>query len=114
MELDYSLYPDREIPTDLTDAERAEYVERLCRQFDFGTPIASRFVVALRDWKDIWGRFPILNSPAYHSIRAYFHWERFTPRYGTKIPAGNRNGRSRTSAKDDHGISRCERRLLVR
>jgi hypothetical protein len=52
VELDYSLYPDREIPTDLTDAERAEYVERLCRQFDFGTPIASRFVVALRDWKE--------------------------------------------------------------
>ena len=72
MELDYSLYPDREIPTDLTDAERAEYVD---------TPIASRFVVALRDWKDIFDRFPILDSPAYHAIRAYFRWERFTPRY---------------------------------
>jgi hypothetical protein len=81
VELDYSLYPDREIPTDLTDAERAEYVERLCRQFDFGTPIASRFVVALRAWKDIFDRFPILDSPAYHAIRAYFRWERFTPRY---------------------------------
>jgi hypothetical protein len=76
MELNYSLYPDREIPTDLTDAERAEYVERLCRQFDFGTPIVSRFVIALRDWKDIFERFPILDSPAYHAIRAYFHWGR--------------------------------------
>ena len=81
MELDYSLYPDREIPTYLTDAERAEYVERLCRQSDFGTPIASRFVVALRDWKDVFDRFPILDSPAYHAIRAYFRWERITPRY---------------------------------
>ena len=31
MELDYSLYPDREVPVDLDDDERAEHVERLCR-----------------------------------------------------------------------------------
>ena len=70
MELDYSLYPDREIPIDLTDAERARYVERLCRQVDFGTPIASHLVIALRDWKYIFDCFPILDSPASHGIMA--------------------------------------------
>jgi hypothetical protein len=85
--------------------QRAEYVERLCRQFDFGTPIASRFVIALRGWKDIFDRFPILDSPAYHAIRAYFRWERFTPR--CKTPAGNPNGNSRTFAKDGLRIGQC-------
>jgi len=36
---------------------------------------------SVREWKDIFDRFPILDSPAHHAIRAYFHWERFTPRY---------------------------------
>jgi hypothetical protein len=109
MELDYSLYPDREVPVDLDDDERAEHVERLCRQFDFGARIESRYVIALRHWKDIFDRFPVLDSPAYPCDPGLLP-------LGTvhstvqKYRLGNRNGRSRTSAKDDHGISRCERR----
>lgn len=81
VEFDSSLYPDREPPIRWNDVERAEYVERLCRQFDFGIPVASRHVIALRAWKDVFDRFPLLDSPAYHAIRAYFGWERLQARY---------------------------------
>ena len=76
MEFDFSLYPDREPPIEWNDVERAEYVERLCRQFDFGIPIASRYVLALRAWRYVFGRFPLLDSPAYHAIRAFSGWHR--------------------------------------
>jgi hypothetical protein len=43
--------------------------------------LRSHLIAALRDWKDVFDRFPILDSPACHAIRAYFRLERFTPRY---------------------------------
>ncbi|HEY0789721.1 MAG TPA: hypothetical protein VGD78_01535 [Chthoniobacterales bacterium] len=81
MDLDYSLFPDREPPTHWTDAERAQYLERLCRQVDFGIPVGSRYVIALRAWKDTFDRFLLLDSPAYHALRAYFRWTRLETRY---------------------------------
>jgi hypothetical protein len=107
LEFDLSLYPDREPPIEWNDAERAEYVERLCRQFDFGIPIASRHVIALRPWKDVFDRFPLLDSPAYRAIRAYFGWERLQPRYRNATPVGSPPGNCRTSARAVRRTGQC-------
>ncbi len=82
MDVDFSLYPDREPPWEWDDAERAEYVERLCRQADFGIPVSFRHASALRAWKETFDRFPLLDSPTYHALRALFGWVSLSRRYG--------------------------------
>lgn len=76
MEIDATVYPDREPPSELTTPEeKAEYVHRVCAAFDFGVPPEETTLQLLWGWKPVFDRFPISHSPAYHALRAFFGWE---------------------------------------
>jgi hypothetical protein len=84
MHIDGSVYPDWDSPPESLDSAeaRADYVHRVCAAWEYGVhPDAETFAVFSR-WKDIFDRFPIVTSPAYHAMRAWFGWE------PTPVPAG--------------------------
>ena len=90
--IDHSVYPDFDEPPSVLDTAeaKADYVHRICSAWDYGVlPEAETFALFER-WKDIFDRYPVLTSPAYHGFRAWFRWERMaypanvsppTPRY---------------------------------
>ncbi|MEW6284352.1 MAG: hypothetical protein AB1758_37400 [Candidatus Eremiobacterota bacterium] len=76
MEIDATVYPDREPPSELTLAEdKADYVHRVCSAFDFGIPPEEFTLRLMSGWKEIFDRFQLPHSPAYHALRAFFRWE---------------------------------------
>jgi hypothetical protein len=76
LNLDHSVYPDIEPPADLvTPEEKADYLQRLCGAFDFGIAPEPYTLGLLSRWKDVFDRFPLKASPAYHALRAFFGWE---------------------------------------
>jgi hypothetical protein len=76
LELDGSVYPDREPPSDLqTLEEKADYLARICGAFDNGVGPETYTLKLLSNWKDVFDRFPLKGSPAYHALRSYFGWE---------------------------------------
>ncbi len=76
--LDLTVYPDfDEPPTELTtDGDKAEYLARICGAWDFGVfPTEETFeMFAEPEWRDIFDRFPLLDSPAYHTFRHLNGW----------------------------------------
>jgi|SRR5947209_6585595 len=56
------------------DYDRADYVRRICRACDFGVPPDHDTVALFRGWRDVFDRYPLPDSPAYHALRAYFRW----------------------------------------
>jgi hypothetical protein len=80
MNIDASLYPDCEPPSRLdTPEEKADYLQRVYGAFDYGLPPDADTLKELRQWKDVFDRFPLAGSPAYHALRAFYGWED-TPR----------------------------------
>lgn len=76
MEIDATVYPDAEPPSDLaTMAEKADYLHRICGAFDFGVPPDAPTLRLLAGWKAVFDRFPFPHSPAYHALRAWYGWE---------------------------------------
>lgn len=77
MTLDATLYPElREAPEALTtDADRADYVHRVCTAWDFGVPPEPGTVNLLAGWKDVFDRFAIPHSPGFHALRDWYGWE---------------------------------------
>ena len=76
MAIDHSVYPDIEPPDDLpTDEDKADYIQRLCGAWDFGIIPEMESVRELAAWKQVFDRFPIPHSPAYHAFRTWFRWE---------------------------------------
>lgn len=76
MKIDTSVYPDRDsVPTVLkTDQEKADYVARICAAWDFGIlPDRETFAV-LAGWREVFEKFPIRDSPAYHAFCHRFGW----------------------------------------
>ena len=73
--LDPSVYPDREVPSALSsDADRADYLSRICAAWDYGiVPLPATFAM-LSGWRRIFDAYPIDDSPAYQAFRAYFGW----------------------------------------
>jgi hypothetical protein len=74
--IDHSLYPDMDQPPDelADDFDKADYLHRVCTAWDFGImPDRVTFAV-LSGWRNIFDRFPVLASPAYHALRARFGW----------------------------------------
>jgi hypothetical protein len=76
MSLDHSVYPDLDAPpTALSTAEdQADYLHRICTQWDHGiVPELSTFDLLSR-WRDVFDRFPVPHSAAYHTFRWRFGW----------------------------------------
>ncbi len=77
--LDLSVYPDvdpSELPERLdTDAQKADYVERICSSWDFDVYPEPATFALLRDWKTVFDNYPLAHSPAYHTFRRLFGWE---------------------------------------
>jgi len=74
--LDHSVYPDLSpAPDDLqTEAERADYVHRIWSGFDFGVFPEQADWERFSAWKDVFDRFPLPHSPAYHTFRSRYGW----------------------------------------
>ena len=74
--LDGSVYPDREIPSELLTVEaKADYVQRICGAFDFGVVPEEYTLELLSTWKEVFDAFLLKSSPAYHALRCLFGWE---------------------------------------
>jgi len=88
--IDHSVYPDRAELLDLKqefldDVDRSDYVDRICGAWDFGVPPEPETFELFRQWKDVFDRFPLLHSPAYHAFRTIFRWEQLPRQGGTFI-----------------------------
>ncbi|MBI4602137.1 MAG: hypothetical protein HY721_09275 [Planctomycetes bacterium] len=76
MEIDATVYPDREPPEDLATLEdKADYIHRICSAFDFGVPPEDATWRIFASWKEVFDRFPLAHSPAYHAFRDFYGWE---------------------------------------
>jgi hypothetical protein len=76
MNIDTSLYPDQPPPQRLETVEqKADYLQRVCGAFDHGFPPTADTLIALRQWKDVFDRFPLRGSSGYHALRSYYGWE---------------------------------------
>jgi hypothetical protein len=75
--IDQSLYPEYADPPETlgTQEERADYVHRVCSAWDFDIYPERDTFALLRTWKDVFDRFPMPESPAYHTFRQIFGWE---------------------------------------
>ncbi|MBI2925255.1 MAG: hypothetical protein HYY24_06070 [Verrucomicrobia bacterium] len=81
--IDTSLYPDCEPPTDLADESvAADYLVRVCGAYDFGMAPRPEVVATLREMRDIFDKYPLLDSMAYHALRRRFGWPEL-PHVGT-------------------------------
>ncbi len=73
--LDASVYPDETPPTELIgSAQKADYLQRIVGAFDYGVPPEAPTIRLLSGWRDIFDAYPLLGSPGYHALRAYFGW----------------------------------------
>lgn len=77
MQLDHSVYPDLDSPPEqlAAPADRADYLHRICCQWDYGLVPEPRTFALLRAWKDVFDAFPVRHSAAYHAFRWLFGWE---------------------------------------
>lgn len=75
--IDHSVYPDvEEVPEVLSTLEqKADYIHRLCAAWDFDIYPEKETFAALRSWKEVFDRFPLPESPAYHTFRQIYGWE---------------------------------------
>jgi hypothetical protein len=76
MYLDHSVYPDLDEPPDelVTDEQKADYVERICAAWDFDVFPEPETFRLLAGWREIFDRYPLPHSPAYHTFRRSFGW----------------------------------------
>ena len=74
--IDHSVYPDlAEPPSVLDSAEaKADYLHRVCTAWDFHVLPEPETFDLFSLWKQVFDRFPVLTSPAYHAFRAWFGW----------------------------------------
>lgn len=76
MTLDHSVYPDLVAPPESlsTPADKADYVQRICAAFDFGIFPEREDWRRFAGWREVFDRFPLPHSPAYHTFRARYGW----------------------------------------
>jgi len=76
MPIDQSVYPDLEHPPQElhTPEEKADYVHRICSTWDYGVQPEPVTFDLFSQWREIFDRFPIVTSPAYHTFRRWFEW----------------------------------------
>lgn len=77
MYIDHSVYPDLDEPPMTLDTieDKADYVHRICAAWDFHIHPEPETFELFSGWKEVFDRFPIPTSPAYHAFRAWFKWE---------------------------------------
>lgn len=74
---DTSVYPDRDPPDNLDSLEeKADFLHRIVGAFDFGLVPEAATIRLLSGWREVFDRFPLPGSPAYHALRSYFGWPR--------------------------------------
>jgi hypothetical protein len=75
--LDQSVYPEMDEPPSVLETveAKADYVHRICSAWDYGVQPAPDTFELLATWKEVFDRFPVLTSPAYHTFRAWFRWD---------------------------------------
>lgn len=76
MNIDHSVYPDLDAPprTLETAEEQADYIHRVCSQWDYGIIPEPETFALLRQWKEVFDHFPVSHSAAYHTFRFLFGW----------------------------------------
>lgn len=76
--IDQSVYPDQDDPpTEFTSlADQADYVHRICGAWDYGIPPHPETTAMFMQWREIFDRYPVSMSPAYHAFRSLFGWPR--------------------------------------
>jgi hypothetical protein len=86
--IDHSVYLDLADPPDVLETmeERADYVHRICCAWDFHVHPEPETFELFSQWKEVFDRFPIPTSPAYHAFRAWFGWEPVNPVPGLPGP----------------------------
>jgi hypothetical protein len=77
MILDHSVYPDINPPPDdlLSIEDRMDYVHRICAAFDFGIFPEETDWELFAGWKEVFDRFPMTDSPGWHTFRSWYGWE---------------------------------------
>ena len=77
MNIDASLYPDVDQPPKALDTPelKADYLHRVCSAWDFYIMPEPETFDLLKQWKEVFDRFPLNASPAYHALRAWFGWD---------------------------------------
>ncbi len=86
--IDGALYPEIDPPEDLVDeADKADFLSRLCAAWDFGTLPDPGLVAQVRkpEWRDAVDGCRLLTSPVYHLLRKW-HNLPVLPYLGQKIP----------------------------
>lgn len=72
--IDGTLYPDTEVPDALpSEADRIDFLARLCGAWDFGVLPEHETVVEIRrpPWRSAVDACRLLTSPAYHLLRKW-------------------------------------------
>jgi hypothetical protein len=85
--IDGAIYPDTDVPERLTtEAERVDFLARLCSAWDFGIlPNIDTIEEIRRDeWRQAVGECRLLTSPTYHLLRSWHGLEQL-PYLGQKI-----------------------------
>lgn len=85
--IDGSLYPDIEVPEDLSDlAERVDFLARLCAAWDFGILPEADTITEIRrnQWREAVDACQLLTSPTYHLLRDW-HGLETLPYLGQKL-----------------------------
>ena len=77
MNLDHSVYPDVAVPPDCLAEieERADYLYRVCSQWDYGIVPEPATLALLAGWRELFDAFPVRHSAAYHTFRMLYGWE---------------------------------------
>lgn len=85
--IDHSLYPDIDTPPLSLDTfeEKADYVERVCRGWDFDIFPEHETFELLSGWKEIFDNYQIPDSPAYHTFRSKFGWEKVEVKHNPNV-----------------------------
>lgn len=79
--IDQSMYPDVPAPTSFaSDAERADYVARVCAAWDFGIPPEHPALSLFASWREVFDEYPLPQSIAYHAFRSWYGWPRMEGR----------------------------------
>ncbi len=86
--IDQSVYPDLDTPRRelVGDFAKADYVHRICTAWDFGIMPDRATFELFAHWQDIFDRFPVTISPAYHAFRDRFCWNPIAWPRGVKPP----------------------------